>query len=84
MDLDEVTKILDGEKRVKLAYLFGSAARDEMTGISDIDIGVYLDKSLSGDERFKMRLELISKLDSALEKNEVDLVVMNDSPLLLN
>ena len=82
--MEKAIELLNQEKIVKLAYLFGSAARDEMGKLSDVDIGVYLDESLSSDERFKFQLELMSRLASALKTDKVDLIVINDAPLLLN
>jgi len=70
--------------QVELAYLFGSAARGELTTLSDIDVAVYLDESLSSEEKFKLQLDLIGELASALKTDKVDLVVMNDAPLLLS
>jgi len=84
MQMEKAIELLKQEKRVKLSYLFGSAARDEMGKLSDIDIGVYLDESLSSDKRFKLQLELMSELASVLKTDRVDLIVMNDAPLLLN
>lgn len=82
--MKKAVELLRREKRVKLAYLFGSAAKGEMGKLSDIDIGVYLDESMSEDEKFKLQLELISRLAAALKTDKIDLIVMNDAPLLLN
>lgn len=84
MEIEKAVELLRREKQVKLAYLFGSAARGDAGKLSDIDIGVYLDDSLSEEQRFKLQLELVSKLASALKTDKVDLIVMNDAPLLLN
>jgi len=85
MTLEEKTKELLGrERHVELAYLFGSAARGETGKLSDIDVAVYLNESLSSEERFKLQLRLMGELASALKTNKVDLVVMNDVPPTLN
>ena len=82
--MEKAIELLRREKRVKLAYLFGSAVSGEMGKLSDIDIGIYLDESLSSDKRFKLQLELMGELAYALKTDRVDLIVMNDAPLLLN
>lgn len=69
---------------VELAYLFGSHAKGKPGPLSDIDIGVYLSRSLSKKERFEKRLELIASLCTLLQTNKVDLVVMNDASPVLN
>jgi len=72
------------QKEVKLAYLFGSAAKGTEGKLSDIDIGVYLDEKLSKSKRFDIRLKLISEISSVLKTDKIDVVVMNDSPTHLN
>jgi predicted nucleotidyltransferase len=74
---------LSGVKGVKLAYLFGSTARGESNCLSDIDIAVLFDDALLQKEAFDPQVELISELTCLLKTDNVDLVVLNDSPLLL-
>ncbi|KKH49582.1 nucleotidyltransferase [Methanosarcina sp. 1.H.A.2.2] len=68
---------------VTLAYLFGSTVRGEANRLSDIDIAVLFDDTLLQKEAFDLQLEVISELTGLLKTNNVDLVVLNDSPLLL-
>jgi len=68
---------------VILAYLFGSTVRGEANCLSDIDIAVLFDKNLTKKEAFDLQLRLIVDLGDLLKTNNVDLVVLNDSPLLL-
>ncbi|NLO29648.1 MAG: nucleotidyltransferase domain-containing protein [Methanosarcina mazei] len=74
---------LSGVKGVKLAYLFGSTARGESNCLSDIDIAVLFDDALLQKEAFDPQVELISELTCLLKTDNVDIVVLNDSPLLL-
>ena len=74
---------LSGVGSVKLAYLFGSTARGESNCLSDIDIAVLFDNALLRKEAFDPQVELISELTCLLKTDNVDLVVLNDSPLLL-
>ena len=68
---------------ITLAYLFGSTVRGEANSLSDIDIAVFFDDTLLQEEAFDLQLEVISELTGLLKTNNVDLVVLNDSPLLL-
>jgi len=68
---------------VPLAYLFGSIVRGEASSLSDIDIAVLFKDNLLEKEAFDFQLKLIGDLMSLLKTNNVDLVVLNDSPLLL-
>ena len=85
--MNEEEKLIDffkKRKEVRLAYLFGSASKKERGPLSDIDVGVLLDKSLDRKARFKLRVELISRISSILETNKIDLVIMNQAPLSLS
>ena len=85
MDEDKrAVDFLNKQKHVKLAYLFGSVAEGKEGKLSDVDIAVFLDESLSKPERFNLQLKLISGLTSILKTDRVDLVIMNDAPLSLN
>jgi len=63
-------------------YLFGSTARGTRHRESDVDIGVLLDWSVypSVDARSELRVDLGSRLVTAIGVNEIDVVVLNDLP----
>lgn len=73
-----IKKIIKSEPMAEVAYLFGSRATGEAGVQSDFDIGIYLNKKLDSKERFKLRLDLIGKLEAILKTDKVDLVVIND------
>ena len=62
---------------VAFAYLFGSLAGSTATSDSDADIAVFLPERMSKEERFELRLRLMSELGHALKRN-VDVVILND------
>ena len=76
-------EFLSRQEYVKLAYLFGSVVEGKEGKLSDVDIAVFLDESLSKKDMFNLQLKLISELTSILKTDRVDLIVMNDAPLLL-
>jgi len=85
-EMDEekrVAEFLSKQEHVKLAYLFGSVAEGKEGKLSDVDIAVFLDESLSKPERFNLQLKLISGLTSIMKTDRIDLTVMNNAPLLL-
>jgi predicted nucleotidyltransferase len=84
MNMEKVRNLIAEQEHVKLAYLFGSYGRKKESSLSDIDIAVFLDEKLSKSERFKLKLDLIKAISSALKTDRLDLVVMNDSPINLN
>ena len=80
----KVVEFLSTQKHVKLAYLFGSVAEGKEGKLSDVDLAVFLDESLSKKERFNLQLKLISELTVIMKTDKVDLVIMNHAPLSLN
>jgi predicted nucleotidyltransferase len=64
------------------AYVFGSVADGRAHRDSDIDIGILLERTVypGPAERFDARLRLTGHLGSALGRNDVDLVILNDAP----
>ena len=77
MIVDKVVEVLRGDKRILFAYLFGSFVRNKDYA-NDIDIAVFVKGRIPiGYER---------RLALKIEKNvkmPVDVVVLNDKPLLL-
>ena len=68
---------------MKLAYLFGSLAIGKTGKLSDIDIAVLLDDELTPKQRLEIEMELISRISKLLKTEKIELVVMNEAPLLL-
>ena len=79
-----VVEFLSTQERVKLAYLFGSVAEGREGKLSDVDLAVFLDESLSKKEKFSLQLKLISELTGILKTDRIDLIVMNNVPISLN
>ena len=84
VEIDEVKEFLKGHERVRVAYLFGSYAKGKAGPLSDLDIAVLLDGRLDKQESSDLRLRLINGISSILKTDKLDVVVMNDAPLLLN
>jgi len=68
---------------VVAAMLFGSQATGKAGPLSDIDVAVWADSTLGRSERFDLRLALMAEAVRVLNTDEVDLVVLNDAPPLL-
>nr|MDO8098487.1 nucleotidyltransferase domain-containing protein [Candidatus Njordarchaeota archaeon] len=84
MQLDKLQSYFAKQGDVRLAYLFGSHAKNREGPLSDIDIAVFLDKKLGKSERQKRKLDLINKISSILKTDRIDLVIMNNCPTSLN
>lgn len=66
---EKILQVLGAFPAIKIAYVFGSAARDRLTSRSDVDVAVAADTRLS----MQTRIELITQLSQALHR-EVDVV----------
>jgi len=80
----ELIKYFSNKDSIILAYLFGSTVRGDTGRLSDIDIGVLLDENISNKDRYDMELKIISEITILINKNKIDLVVLNETPLLLS
>lgn len=69
---NKLENILNLDKNIHFAYLFGSYAKGDFTDKSDVDIAVYL-----YDDNLDTKLTLHHKLEASLQKN-VDIVYLND------
>ncbi|GAB4170306.1 MAG: nucleotidyltransferase domain-containing protein [Geothermobacteraceae bacterium] len=75
-----VRTVLHSFDEVCFAYLFGSVARGNTGPLSDLDIAVWV----AGDiDCFQFRLRCLDALMSALGRDDIDLVVLNEAPLEL-
>lgn len=71
-----LSALFERQGGVLFAYLFGSAAKGEVSPLSDVDIAVYL-TSVGPESFFDMKLSLHADICRALKMNEVDLVILN-------
>lgn len=76
--------ILGKRPEVLEAYLFGSRATERNRTNSDIDIAVFVDKTICNTTPLDYQAELISSLQAALKFNAVDLVLLNHATPLLH
>jgi len=79
----ELTEYFSSKDNVILAYLFGSTVGGDAGRLSDIDIGVLMDEKLAKKDRFDLELELMSDVAILIKKNKIDLIILNEAPLLL-
>ncbi|MBU5437226.1 nucleotidyltransferase domain-containing protein [Tissierella sp. MSJ-40] len=70
--------ILIKYENITFAYIFGSYVNEKIREDSDIDIAIYLEENIDGNEYLKIKMELTDAC-----KREVDLVLLNDAVPLL-
>jgi predicted nucleotidyltransferase len=74
---------LEARSEVREAYLFGSRARGDARPDSDVDVAVFVDEAALNAPGYGYDAELAASVQSALQRNDVDLVVLNRAPPLL-
>lgn len=77
---DHLCSVLKDHPGVIFAYLFGSRARNEAFPQSDIDVAVYLEEDVDPLEE---KLGLIGDFADRLQRDDIDVVVLNSAPLSL-
>ena len=68
---------------VEVVYLFGSQTEQETHPTSDVDIAILFQKGLEKNKRFDLKLEYIGQLSRILMTDFLDVVDLQDAPLLL-
>jgi hypothetical protein len=79
---DILKKVMEKDKEVLFAYLYGSYVQDSVHFQSDIDLGVYL-KPSDIKEYIKKEEELTIELVTKIHMDRIDLRILNVLPLLL-
>jgi len=82
VDVAEFGRIF-AEKPVAVVYLFGSQARGDSGPLSDVDIAVLLTGQPTAEECAQQQLALLDKVTAYLRRDDVDVVILNRAPLLL-
>lgn len=81
---DNVSKCLDTRKEIQFAYIFGSLAEGVPGPESDLDLGIYLDKSSISDPDPLYETKLSLEIEKAINENfEVDILILNRASLVL-
>lgn len=75
-----LTEKISMDNDIVAFYLFGSYAKDKQNPASDIDLAVLLDREFPTDSYFNKKLKLLSLAASTLKTDEVDFIILNQSP----
>jgi predicted nucleotidyltransferase len=78
-DKTKITELVLSYK-IGLILIFGSYARDDVQKRNDLDIGIYLNEMINPQDLW----ELQTRLMELFQRDDIDIVVLNDtSPFLL-
>lgn len=78
--LNAAARVLEHDPRIVFSYLFGGLARGRASGLSDVDIAIWLDDDA---DFISARLDLVGALMHALGTDAVDVVILNQAPIAL-
>lgn len=78
-ELESTLRALGEDEQIRAVWLFGSLARGEASASSDIDVAVWTHGGLTLDERLEVRAQLVR----ALERDDIDLVPVDDATPVL-
>jgi len=76
---NDIKEIFAEEKNILLTYIFGSQVTGKTGPLSDYDFAVFLSQKPPFQFKYKLKNRLLSVLDS----KQVDLVILNDTPIEL-
>jgi len=79
--IQEAANYLERRADVVFAHLFGGLAKRPPKPLSDVDIAVYLSENMDFAHE---KIDLLEDLIDLLHTDEIDLVVLNQSSLLLS
>jgi hypothetical protein len=80
---EEKLEQIFSQHHVTLAYLFGSQARGKAGPLSDVDIAVLLNPEVDREEWSQIQIDLMGKLMSLFQRNDVDVVILNQAKPVL-
>jgi uncharacterized protein len=83
LDLTALKAYFETREDVAFALLYGSHARGRAGPLSDVDVGVYLTGAPDGAQCFDVRLRMIVDLMGVLKTDDVDVAILNQTPLAL-
>jgi len=80
--LPELKRIFE-QRGVVLAYLFGSQAEGKAGPLSDVDVAVLLGLHVDREQWFHTQLDLIGDLTGLFQRDDVDVVILNEATPVL-
>lgn len=76
--INSLIDLFMNDSNIIFAYLFGGLLRDRVNPLSDVDIAVFLK-----DTKRSYYIDLFGKITDVLGSDEVDLIILNNSPISL-
>ena len=81
--ISSLARILSARPEIAAAYLYGSAARDRVTPLSDVDVGLLFAESVEPRTRRRIASEVASEMARSHPGESVDVRDLEDLPLVV-
>lgn len=81
--LRALTAFLESDPNVRLAWLFGSQTRSATGPLSDVDVALFLERCGDAAGLRADRIRYATAVARVLDRDDVDLVLLNGAPPLL-
>ncbi len=78
--LFDLKEVLLKDDEIIFGYIFGSYGMNKSSPLSDVDIAFYVSP---GKDAFEKKLAMMEEITSILKTDEVDIVILNEAPLVL-
>lgn len=78
-----IREVVARRPEIREAYVFGSVARGDAREHSDVDVAVWIDRSVAPTAPYGYEADLGSDLIARLRRNDIDVVLLNEAPPLL-
>jgi len=79
----ELIEYFRNKDNIVLAYLFGSTIRGNTGRLSDVDIAILVNEKSFEKKHLDIELETLSEITLLIKKDKIDLILLNEAPLLL-
>ncbi len=81
--IEQLERFLEKREEIQFAILFGSIAKGTSNKLSDVDIAVMLAPDFKDSSPYGYQATLTADLMQELKRNDVDVVILNEAPILL-
>lgn len=71
------------EQHISAIILFGSLATNKETPLSDVDLAILYDKSLTLNELENLHIQVLGIIIDLLQSDDIDVINLNSAPLTM-
>jgi len=81
--IEQLERFFEKREEIQFALLFGSTIKGTSNKLSDVDIAVMIAPGFKDSSPYGYQATLTADLMQELRRNDVDVVILNEAPILL-